>query len=325
MYTICKIEHPEDDDYCKQLDARAWSAYTASLRLAKYVGATYADSFWDDPDSRCGPDSPCPSGFVCDAGHCVPKCTGPDDCPEGRKTCQADGLCVAEADDDDEAPPDGDGDDDLPPDDGGGDGGAISPALEEMIGCWEVTGDSLAEADPDEEFEFRAFVFDIDDEGQLDTVWAKLYVPENGWTVYLETIRFLEENSGVIGIEPGSATQSITADGDDINISFSFEAEEEGEIQVRGLDIRDIVVHASGDSWSSLNASGTFFEGDTSGAEAIPNVEGQRITCLLASREDVISQAEIEEMAEDEECGEGILAMMPVLFLGFAGMKLRRS
>ena len=77
-----------------------------------------------------------------------PGCTGPADCPADRPTCDSNGFCAAEADD--ESPPtpgDGDGGDDG----GGDDGGGTVPGLEPMVGCWEIA--APAGAGSDEEFE----------------------------------------------------------------------------------------------------------------------------------------------------------------------------
>ncbi len=70
--------------------------------FAVWAGEDIADRRWDDPECGCEVQSDCPDTFVCQDKQCVPKCTGPDDCPEGRKVCESDGRCVAEEGEDED-------------------------------------------------------------------------------------------------------------------------------------------------------------------------------------------------------------------------------
>ncbi|UCG15537.1 MAG: hypothetical protein JSV19_09610 [Phycisphaerales bacterium] len=316
IIAVC-MELGGSDEYCTNVSNNSLSAHDAFIQLCEIVGSGWVDDLWDDPDCGC-PKLPCPSLFVCTDGQCVPSCTGQEgDCPEGLDCDTDSGQCVGQEDQEDDGTGDDTGDDT-----GDGEAGVTLSGPEDLAGCWRVTS-AHSEEEGAAELKFHAFVLDINEDGDLRSVWFEMENVETTEVGFLEVVRFLEANTGLIGSDVGNAQQSVVVDGATGSITFSFEASD-GE-DLRGLDIRGITFFSDPvDSFLADTVNGVVFEGsmDTD-REFFPPALGDRMRCPQAADDNAIAQEELTE--EDVDCGEGTALIMPVLLLGLAGIKLRRS
>ncbi|HUU84005.1 MAG TPA: EB domain-containing protein [Phycisphaerae bacterium] len=209
VYAQCRKSHQSEKywEYCTRLADEATAAIDRAERVIASSLSGVADALWDDPDCRC-PAKPCPSNLVCTDGQCVPKCTRDDDCP-GEKVCVADGQCVTG----DGAGGEGEGE---------GEGEDVQFTAEALAGCWTV------EITPDVGGDVSQFIYDIDDTGRLECVWAYFGPPDfdlQPGEVWIETgefMRFTVPNAGVQGDASISTEQFVATDDDSTRVTINW-------------------------------------------------------------------------------------------------------